>query len=103
MKTVTDWIKYNNIGELSEMLKALAHTSRIAIIYLLNNEPKKKMSVKCVYSQLKMSQPVISRHLGILKNCGLVTRIAEGPNTFYELNEKNKTARYIIKCFSCLK
>jgi DNA-binding transcriptional ArsR family regulator len=100
MQKVKEWIKNNNISELSEMLRAISHPSRMAIIFLLSNEPAKRMSVKCVYSHLEMPQPVISRHLGILRNCGFAIRIVEGSNTFYQLNEKNKTARRIIRCFS---
>ena len=85
--------------ELSMMLKALAHPSRIAIMYLISNS-KKKLTVKCIYNELKMSQPVISRHLGILKNCGLLERSTDDGHTYYTVRTENKTAKQIVDCFA---
>lgn len=82
------------------MLKALAHPSRISIMVLLCDVDNNRMTVKRIYSQMKMPQPVISRHLGILKNVGLVERISEGSNIFYGLSQKNELAMHITKCFS---
>ena len=94
------WLKQNDLFELADMLKALAHTSRISILFLLCNNDTGRMTVKNIYEELKMSQPVISRHLGILKSSGLLQRFSEGPNTYYALNKTNKHARRIASCFS---
>src|SRR4051812_34433992 len=96
-------IEQKKIVELSEMLKAIAHPSRIYIMLLLCKEPNTRMTVKSIYEKLNMAQPVISRHLGILRNNGLVTRMAEGSNTFYELNKANRNAKQISKCFTSFK
>src|SRR5438105_2278860 len=101
MKTKKEWLQSKNLTELSEMLKALGHPSRIAIMYLLYHSKEKRMTVKCVYHELKMPQPIISRHLGILKNCGLLKRVAEGSDTFYELNLENKNSFHISQSFNC--
>jgi DNA-binding transcriptional ArsR family regulator len=64
----------DTLKTLSEMLKALGHPSRIAILWLLCNAPDGKLTVKSIYEALKMTQPSISRHLGILKACNLLNR-----------------------------
>ncbi|HYG52287.1 MAG TPA: metalloregulator ArsR/SmtB family transcription factor [Flavobacteriales bacterium] len=88
--------------ELTGMVKALAHPSRVTIVYMLCRSQGKKMTVKEIYKELKMAQPVISRHLSILKNSGLLLRNAEGNSTYYILNENNKTAVHIVNCFLSL-
>ncbi len=86
--------------ELAEMLKALAHSSRVAMVFLLCSVEKKGMTVKSIYESLRLPQPVVSRHLGILRNCGLLERLAEGQQTYYRINIHNKHAKRIADCFA---
>jgi DNA-binding transcriptional ArsR family regulator len=72
-----------DLAELSEMLKAVAHPSRMAIMLLLSKNAENKMTVLCIYKELETAQPVISRHLGILKNSGLLSRVAEGSKKYF--------------------
>ncbi len=97
------WIDSAEMLELTEMLKAISHPSRVAIMFLLCNNENKRMTVKAIYDELKMSQPVISRHLGILKNGGLLVRVIEGSKTYYEIKEKNKNVNHITMCFASFK
>jgi DNA-binding transcriptional ArsR family regulator len=103
MKTNKEWLKSKDLIELSEMLKALAHPSRIGIMHILCRNEVKKHMVKDIYNELRLAQPVISRHLGILRKTHLVKRTMEGPITYYELNTENKFTRQISQCFSTLK
>ena len=102
MTTEQKWLKQNDMLELADMLKALAHVSRVSILFLLCTHKTRRMTVKNIYEELKMSQPVISRHLGILKNSGLLLRFAEGSHTYYELNLNNRHANKIASCFSTM-
>jgi DNA-binding transcriptional ArsR family regulator len=102
MESRTTKIGNTNLLELADMIKAISHPSRMAIMYLICKQKDKKMSVKDIYIELKMAQPVISRHLGILKNSKLVERVAEGQFTFYKLNQNNDTVNRIAKCFLSL-
>ena len=88
--------------DLSEMLKALSHPSRLTIMYIICNSKDKKMTVKSLYDLLEMDQPIMSRHLGILKNGGLLNRITEGAKTIYELKVENNNVRHMAKCFSTI-
>lgn len=91
------WTKHAEISRFANMVKAMAHPARMAIMYLLCSN--KSMTVKCIYNELKLKQPVISRHLGILKNGGLVIRRQKGAQTFYELNLADDDVKHISKCF----
>jgi ArsR family transcriptional regulator len=97
--------KKENISllELAEMLKAMSHPARISIMHLICCDTEKRLTVKFIYQKLDMSQPVISRHLGILKNSGLVERVSEGQLTFYQLCDSNETVNLIAGLFSSLK
>lgn len=98
-----NWIESEDMLEFSEMLKSLAHPSRVSIVYLLAQNKEKKMTVKSIYEELRMSQPVISRHLGILKNSGLLQRVSEGINIYYKLNPGNKNVKQISNCLSTIR
>jgi ArsR family transcriptional regulator len=103
MKPEQKWTKSKNLLELADMLKALSHPSRMAIMYILSREGNKKMTVKSIYREMKMPQPVISRHLGILRASGLLNRLTEGQNTYYELCSNGENASKIINCFKSIK
>lgn len=96
-------IDADSLKALSEMLKALGHPSRIAILWLLCNAPGGKLTVKRIYETLKMTQPAVSRHLGILKACGLLNRYTHGQDTYYEPGTSNQHASKIINCFKSIK
>ncbi len=103
MKTKQKWIENKGLIELSEMLKALAHPARIGIMHILCRDGGEKHQVKDIYSELNLAQPVISRHLGILRNNNLVKRKVEGVITYYELNTANKFTKHIAQCFSSVR
>lgn len=88
---------------MTEMIKALGHPSRMAIMHLISNSKEGKMTVKCLYNILNLPQPVISRHLIILKNGGLLRREAAGTSTYYALDHKNPHVKTIEKCFRAKK
>lgn len=84
--------------ELAETLKSIAHPERIAILNLICSSRENRMTVKNIYESLSMEQPIVSRHLGILKRCGVLERESEGASTFYGLRRNNKMAEQIYKC-----
>ena len=73
-------------NEMAQLLKALAHPARIAIVeYLLNVD-----SCICgdIVSELPLAQPTISQHLKELKNAGLIKGAIEGNAVCYCIDEK---------------
>jgi len=68
----------------AEMLKALAHPTRLQILELLKDG---ELCVCKIVPELQMEQSNVSRHLNILKKEGLVTSRKEGLKVFYRLND----------------
>jgi len=82
------------LEKASNMLKAMAHPSRIAIVRLL--EDGNKHSVTEIHKKLKIGQSVASHHLVILKDRGVLSSLREGKNTLYYL--KHQHLANLLKC-----
>ncbi|HBS85656.1 MAG: transcriptional regulator [Bacteroidetes bacterium GWF2_38_335] len=80
----------------SNMLKAIAHPMRIAILSFL--EDGAKLTVTEIHEKLKIEQSTTSHHLGILKDKGVLQSKREGKNTYYYL--KHESLSKIIECLS---
>ena len=76
----------SEIRELhAQICQALADPTRIMLIYALAERPK---NVGELASELKLSQPNVSRHLKVLRDRGMATAIREGANVVYSLADK---------------
>lgn len=84
------------LEKASNMLKAIAHPVRIAILAIL--EDGKKLTVTEIHELLKMEQSATSHHLGILKDRDVLSSKREGKNTYYFLKHNNLAS--IIDCIS---
>ncbi len=73
-------------NRLAQMLKALAHPARIAII----QELIKTNACVCgdLVDDLGLAQATISQHLKELKNAGLIKGTIEGTSVCYCIDEK---------------
>jgi DNA-binding transcriptional ArsR family regulator len=96
-------MKYSefNIEKLpmaAEMLKAIAHPMRIAIVGYL--EGGVKLTVTEIHEKLGIEQSTTSHHLGILKNKGVLSSKRNGKNTYYYLkhSELSDLLDCIEKC-----
>jgi DNA-binding transcriptional ArsR family regulator len=78
----------------ANMLKAMAHPMRIAILKYL--EGGKKLTVSEIHELLNIEQSTTSHHLGILKDKGVLCSKREGKNTYYYL--KHEILSQIIDC-----
>jgi len=87
-------IELNKLESASEMLKAIAHPIRIAIVGMLNDE--KKLSVTEIHETLEIEQAVASHHLSILKNKGVLLSERSGKNCYYSL--KFQRLSQIVAC-----
>jgi len=84
----------DQLEEAANMLKAIAHPLRIAILSHLEGE--KKLTVTQIHELLEIEQSTASHHLGILKDKGVLCSKREGKNTFYFLKDKNLSN--IVNC-----
>lgn len=73
-------------NKLAQMMKALAHPARIAIIQRL----VKNNACICgdLVEELGLAQATISQHLKELKNAGLIKGNTEGASVCYSIDEK---------------
>lgn len=78
----------------SDILKALAHPTRLFIVDTLNNDEK------CVCELTEMvgvDISTISKHLSVLKNAGIVIDDKRGNQVYYSLK-----CPCIVKLFDCI-
>ena len=66
-----------------DIFQAIADPVRREIIDLLSQEP---MTVQAIAEKFDISRPAISRHLRILKECGLVDLQPNGRENFYYID-----------------
>ncbi len=78
----------------ADMLKAIAHPTRIAIINLLENN--KRLTVTEIFESLAIEQAVTSHHLRILKDRGVLVSEKDGKNRYYFL--KHDRLSQIVDC-----
>ncbi|MFC1480387.1 ArsR/SmtB family transcription factor [Candidatus Omnitrophota bacterium] len=71
--------------DLVKIFKALADKTRQDIMELLGEE---EMNVTDICSEFRTSQPTISHHLQILKNCDLVKSRKDGKNIYYYVRQE---------------
>ncbi|MFO8235108.1 MAG: metalloregulator ArsR/SmtB family transcription factor [Bacteroidales bacterium] len=86
----------SQLEEAANMLKAIAHPLRIAILSHL--EGGKKLTVTQIHELLDIEQSTTSHHLGILKDKGVLCSKREGKNTYYFL--KDNSLSNIVDCVS---
>lgn len=88
-----------DLKEIAEIMKAMAHKERLSIARLLCQNPSGGLSVKDIYERLKLPQPIVSRHLAIMKNAGVVKRSRQGQSIYYFLCLNNKYIETLSNCF----
>lgn len=66
----------------AEICAGLADPNRIMILYTLSQGPR---NVTEIYSELDMPQPLVSRHLKVLRERGMVTTKRHGTVVVYSL------------------
>jgi DNA-binding transcriptional ArsR family regulator len=64
----------------ADVFRALADPTRLA---LFESVAVMEMSVSELTTRFEVSQPAISQHLAMLRNCGLVKHRREGKHIFY--------------------
>ena len=68
----------------SKIFKSLSDTGRLEILEFLHDEEK---CVCDIVQRFGIRQPLVSRHLKILKDCGLVKQRGEGTRRFYSVTD----------------
>ena len=71
------------VNEAAKIYKVLSNSRRISILFFLHNSSK-EVDVSTIATTLELSQPVVSKQLGILEKYNLDKH---GTHVFYFLND----------------
>jgi SAM-dependent methyltransferase len=82
----------NNPSEPLSWFKALADETRLRLVRILTRQ---ELAVGEIVAVLGMGQSRISRHLGILVGCGLLTSRRDGAWTFYSATASGREAGFL--------
>lgn len=82
------------INTASRILKILGHPDRLKIVEFLQSEEK---TVGRIQAEIGLPQPIISQHLKVMLEVGIVIYRREGTRYYYSLANK-----FIFKILDCL-
>lgn len=83
------------INDCAEKLKVCGHPVRLKLLCLIERQ---NACVTDLWQCLNQSQPVISQHLAVLKNKGIVTSSIEGNKRIYSIADP--FVKEIVKGFT---
>lgn len=83
-------------SRFADFFQAVSDETRQRILLLLE---EKERCVSELVAEFNLSQPSVSRHLGVLKHAGLVSSRREGQQVYYSLN--GDTIRDCCRDFFC--
>jgi len=89
-------LSVEQLEKAAEMLKAMAHPMRIAILNYLEDGEKK--TVTQIHESVGIEQSTASHHLGILRNKGVLMVTREGKNAYYSI--KHNRLGTLIDCIN---
>ena len=89
-------LKPDQIEKASNMMRAISHPMRLAILNLLGEG--KRLTVTEIHHLLNIEQSTASHHLGILKDKGVLASQRDGKNTLYFLKRENLSK--LVACIS---
>jgi len=72
---------------IADIFKSIGHPIRLKIIRLIYEH--QTLSVSHLQQLLKISQPVISLHLGILKSKNIINLNKKGKHSFYFIEKRS--------------
>lgn len=79
----------NNLDKISKFLKIISDKNRLRILCILQEQQKKNICVCDIWQYLDLPQNLVSHHLKVLKDFGLVKSKKVGTSVIYSLNIKN--------------
>ncbi len=85
MNTLDQRIGTEKLVRASEMLRAAAHPQRLAILDLLGS--KRRLCVSDLTDLLGIEQAILSQHLTLLRDKGLLGVQREGKYSYYHLEQ----------------
>ena len=94
-------VTYSSIKDFEALYKALADESRLKILFLLSELGE--ACVRDIQQVLRVPQPTVSRHLGLLKRMGLVDNHRRGKwNYYFIIKKQPDMVKYLLNCFNAI-
>jgi DNA-binding transcriptional ArsR family regulator len=88
-------MQYRQIPAVSQFFKTLGDATRLRILLEL---VEKEQNVSMLCKKLKIAQPTVSHHLGLLRMGGVVAARRSGKAIFYSIQPKQgKALRAILE------
>jgi DNA-binding transcriptional ArsR family regulator len=94
MNILAQRISPDKLQKATEMLKVAAHPQRLAILDLLGSGERYNNTE--IQDLLGIEQAIVSQHLVLMRDKGLVDYIKEGKNSYYFL--RHPDFMNIIRC-----
>lgn len=86
---------YSSVKDIERLYKGLADESRMKILFLLDE--LSEACVRDIQQVLRIPQPTVSRHLGLLKRMGLVDNHRRGKwNYYYVIKKQPEIVKQLI-------
>jgi DNA-binding transcriptional ArsR family regulator len=68
----------------AELCRALGHSARLQLVHLLREGPQR---VSDLAQMTGLGQGTVSRHLAVLRNCGILSVQQKGRETHYQISD----------------
>jgi len=78
-------VKNKAIAEAANILKALANSNRLQVLYLIAEE---ELSVGYIEKAVKLSQSALSQHLAVLRSYDIVQTRRAAQTIYYKLKDE---------------
>jgi DNA-binding transcriptional ArsR family regulator len=79
-------VDYYFVRKTSFILRAVNHKLRQELLDLIDKE--KRIKVTEIYIRLKLEQSLVSQHLAVLRNAGVVITERDGKSIYYIINHE---------------
>ena len=77
-------MKSRHIESLSQLFRVLSDQTRLKLVVILKQEGEQHVTSLC--RKLRLPQPTVSHHLGLLRAHGLVKNRRAGKQVFYSVD-----------------
>lgn len=87
MKTLIERTSSEKLNRAAEMLKTISHPIRLAIVDLIRHNSK--LSNTDIQKKLNLEQPILSQHLTLMRDKGIIDFEKSGKFSFYYLKQND--------------
>ena len=77
-------MKNHHVQSLSKFFRVLSDETRLRLVVLLREKGEQHVTQLC--KALRLPQPTVSHHLGLLRTHGLVRNRRQGKQVFYSID-----------------